>query len=456
MDFGIAKVMEAERQLTQVGMSIGTTSYLSPEQLRGLPVDQRADIFSFGVLAYELMTGRRPFAGDSVSAIFYGIAHKDPQPVIELNPECPPILADTIARCLEKDRDARYADFGRVIPDLDAAASEIDAAAWSGSRMAAPAMETTPIDWGRADTAGDALPAGVALRPKPAPVEAAVKPAWYRSPRAWGLITATVAVALFGVLNVARWSQGATDGGDTEVVTPPPPPSPAPPPASNDPAVPPPASTDPAGTTAAVGTGEAVRPERSAERTATEPPIAPPVMGGSTGQSGAGTASAGDVPAPTTPSAPALDARRILVLMAGPETAVAAAEAALEAGLLERGYEVLDANAIAGAGAGAGANRLASIARGQGAASVVVASIEAQATPSVGNFFTGTASLTLKIYDATDGRLKATETLRVGSGGTPGKLGPTEEAAQTDAATTVGRMGGQAVARRVGAPGGLP
>jgi hypothetical protein len=179
-------------------------------------------------------------------------------------------------------------------------------------------------------------------------------------------------------------------------------------------------------------------------------------MGGSTGQSGAGTASAGDVPAPTTPSAPALDARRILVLMAGPETAVAAAEAALEAGLLERGYEVLDANAIEGAGAGAGANRLASIARGQGAASVVVASIEAQATPSVGNFFTGTASLTLKIYDATDGRLKATETLRVGSGGTPGKLGPTEEAAQTDAATTVGRMGGQAVARRVGAPGGLP
>lgn len=458
MDFGIAKVMEAERQLTQVGMSVGTTSYLSPEQLRGLPVDQRADIFSFGVLAYELMTGRRPFAGDSVSAIFYRIAHTDPQPVVELNPDCPPILAATIARCLEKDRDARYAEFARVIPDLDAAVAEVEGPARSGSPPApvgsppAPIDETLPIDWGKVDTAEPMLPAGVAMRPQPdapAPPEPARGPGWLRSPRVWGLAAATVAVALFGVLNVARWGQSATDGAAKQTAngTPPTlPPSPA--------AVDSPLSSGPEGPTASA---TADRSDGGApDRSGGDPQPTPPVMkpAGQTVEDRPTTAGGGEAVAPAVP---ALNERRILVLIEGPQGAVAAAEAALEAGLLDRGYEVLDANAIDGVAGVAGANRLAAVARGQGAASLVIASLEADASPSVGNFFTGTASLSLKVYDARDGRLTASETVRVGSGGTPGKLGPTQEAAQSDAATAVGRMAGQAVARRIGAgTGGLP
>jgi serine/threonine-protein kinase len=118
MDFGIAKLMTAEFQLTQTGMTLGTAGYLSPEQLKSEPVDQRADLFSFGVLAYELMTYERPFVGSNLSSILYAIAHQEPLSIAEIWSGCPPQLAVMIETCLKKDPAERYRSFSEVLAVL--------------------------------------------------------------------------------------------------------------------------------------------------------------------------------------------------------------------------------------------------------------------------------------------------------------------------------------------------
>ena len=94
MDFGIAKLTQRQTGLTQTGMTLGTAAYLAPEQIRGESVDQRTDIFSFGVLAYELLTFQRPFLGDAISNVLYQILNARARPITEFWPECPPELAE--------------------------------------------------------------------------------------------------------------------------------------------------------------------------------------------------------------------------------------------------------------------------------------------------------------------------------------------------------------------------
>ncbi len=118
MDFGIAKLLSAQTQLTRTGMALGTAAYLPPEQILGQEVDPRADQFSFGVLAYELISGERPFSGDSMSTILYAIAHKEPAPLSRHCPHCPPRLATLIDTCLAKDPADRYPGFGEIIAEL--------------------------------------------------------------------------------------------------------------------------------------------------------------------------------------------------------------------------------------------------------------------------------------------------------------------------------------------------
>ncbi|HVS64658.1 MAG TPA: protein kinase [Thermoanaerobaculia bacterium] len=118
MDFGIAKLKDQESQLTQTGMALGTVAYMSPEQLKGESVDHRVDIFSFGVLAYELVVGRRPFQAESVSTLFYQLLHENPPPITD--PEVPKQLVDVIEKCLAKSLDVRYGSFDDVLKDLDA------------------------------------------------------------------------------------------------------------------------------------------------------------------------------------------------------------------------------------------------------------------------------------------------------------------------------------------------
>jgi hypothetical protein len=118
MDFGIAKLKDQESQLTQTGMALGTVAYMSPEQLKGETVDHRVDIFSFGVLAYELVVGRRPFQAESVSTLFYQLLHENPPAITD--PAVPQQFVGVIERCLAKSLDVRYGSFDEVLSDLDA------------------------------------------------------------------------------------------------------------------------------------------------------------------------------------------------------------------------------------------------------------------------------------------------------------------------------------------------
>ena len=81
MDLGIAKSLLSESSLTQTGITLGTSAYLAPEQIRGEALDQRTDIFALGVLAYELLTNRKPFRGEHLSTVLYKILNETPEPV---------------------------------------------------------------------------------------------------------------------------------------------------------------------------------------------------------------------------------------------------------------------------------------------------------------------------------------------------------------------------------------
>ncbi|HEY4219119.1 MAG TPA: protein kinase [Gemmatimonadaceae bacterium] len=126
-DFGIAKALSAARThaegetLTQLGTAIGTPAYISPEQAAGDPdVDHRADIYSFGCMAYELLTGRPPFADRSPQRMMAAHMAEAPRPISELRPELPEPLARMVMRCLEKDPSARPQSAAELGAALDA------------------------------------------------------------------------------------------------------------------------------------------------------------------------------------------------------------------------------------------------------------------------------------------------------------------------------------------------
>ncbi len=119
MDFGIAKLAQRQSGLTQTGMTLGTAAYLAPEQIRGEPVDMRTDIFSLGVLAYELLTFERPFSGEVISTVLYQILNARPRPIGETWPDSPSDFVAVVERCLQKDPARRYANCGELLKDLD-------------------------------------------------------------------------------------------------------------------------------------------------------------------------------------------------------------------------------------------------------------------------------------------------------------------------------------------------
>jgi serine/threonine-protein kinase len=117
MDFGLAK-RSGRRQLTQVGSTIGTVPYMSPEQSRGDEVDHRTDIWSFGVLLYEMLAGRLPFRSDYNEALVYSILNENPPPLESVRDDIPTDLARVVQRCLEKNREARYESIAEVLAEL--------------------------------------------------------------------------------------------------------------------------------------------------------------------------------------------------------------------------------------------------------------------------------------------------------------------------------------------------
>lgn len=115
MDFGIALTRNDTSRLTQKGDLVGTIRYMSPEQFRGLDVDTLCDIFAYGVIYYELVSGRHPFEATDAAAFMYKITDADPIPLSDLDPGCPAALNEIVMRALDKDRDVRYQTLGDLL-----------------------------------------------------------------------------------------------------------------------------------------------------------------------------------------------------------------------------------------------------------------------------------------------------------------------------------------------------
>ncbi len=211
LDFGLAKVtalaassspiVETYTQtgtldaphLTSPGTALGTVAYMSPEQVRGKDLDARTDLFSFGVLLYEMATGALPFRGDTSGLIFEAVLNRVPIPPVRLNPDVPAELERIINRALEKDRELRYqhasdirAELQRLKRDTDSS-RHISNAGADGSSASQMAVPSTPAS-GSATAVAAAPP----------------RPRWYGAAAiAALLVLATVGAALYALLHRA-------------------------------------------------------------------------------------------------------------------------------------------------------------------------------------------------------------------------------------------------------------
>jgi serine/threonine-protein kinase len=241
-DFGIAKMAGQSTELTMAGSVMGSPQYLSPEQIRGEDLDGRSDIFSLGVVLYEILSGKRPFEGETITTLVYQILHKDPPPVSELR-AVPPRLEELLRRMLAKSAGDRLATGGEAARELaaieaelsdetlsaPAGAEELDATRIlprkptpvGGVAAAAPSpLGTVPASPGttpsvRASTVAASLPtasqpvAQVApppqAAPPAAPVPSLVAAAASRKPLPIGLLIGVVLLVIVGALGVGGW-----------------------------------------------------------------------------------------------------------------------------------------------------------------------------------------------------------------------------------------------------------
>ncbi len=170
MDFGIARPHEPAVK-TQTGLLLGSPQYMSPEQIVGRPFDHRADIFSLGLVLYEMLTGVKPFAGKDLSDITFKVANLAATPPSHVARDLPPVLDFIVARALKKNPEERYASAADFARDLRAAIPEVTAA--EAARLERSELSATvPLQDPQSEAATDALsPASredpMALRPSP-------------------------------------------------------------------------------------------------------------------------------------------------------------------------------------------------------------------------------------------------------------------------------------------------
>ena len=166
-DFGIGKLLTSGTgDLTRTGQMLGSPAYMSPEQIRGEKLDGRSDLFSLGVVFYELLTGSRPFPGDSITTLVYQILHTEPRDPLELRADLPPATRDVFARLLAKAPERRPADAAEFLKEIRRIEAEL------GASEATQAMPLAKAGRSGARTAPSLPPRRV--RPRPT---------WRRPPR---------------------------------------------------------------------------------------------------------------------------------------------------------------------------------------------------------------------------------------------------------------------------------
>ncbi len=146
LDFGLVKLTENDGSCdpdaetvahrTNPGMILGTASFMSPEQSRGRIVDGRSDIFSFGTLLYQMVSGRLPFTGENYVDVIASIIHKEPEPLADIAPQTPHDLQVVIRKCLRKDREERYQSARELLADLKDIMPSLGLTASSSQRLA--------------------------------------------------------------------------------------------------------------------------------------------------------------------------------------------------------------------------------------------------------------------------------------------------------------------------------
>jgi hypothetical protein len=157
LDFGLAKLAEGEHEdeetqlMTQAGMVLGTVPYMSPEGVQGQPTDHRSDIFSFGILLYEMATGQRPFHGDNAASVISGVLKDQPPSVTELKADLPNHLGRIVRRCLEKQPPRRYQSARDIQFELEGLDKEIASTVTGSTAGPAPGglptTRRTAIRW---------------------------------------------------------------------------------------------------------------------------------------------------------------------------------------------------------------------------------------------------------------------------------------------------------------------
>ncbi len=140
-DFGIAKLLDQTSDLTMTGSVVGSPHYLSPEQIRGEELDGRTDIFSLGVLLYEVLCQKRPFEADTLTTLVYQILNQEPTPIVVRRPELGPRLERLVRRMLHKDRDQRFATAAELAAEVAACEREL-----APSLLATRARPDEPTD----------------------------------------------------------------------------------------------------------------------------------------------------------------------------------------------------------------------------------------------------------------------------------------------------------------------
>ena len=182
-DFGIARSLDVEKGVTQTGTVLGTSNYIAPEQASGMPVDERTDVYSLGVVVYELLTGEVPFPGENFVAVAMRHVHEDPPSVLEQRPDVPLRVANLVDRALAKDPDDRFPAMSSMVDELRACLAG----------LATPDADRTMI-----------VPSRVVKHSKPRRERAA------RGRRSWW----PVALLLLGLAAVAAVAAWALLGGD--------------------------------------------------------------------------------------------------------------------------------------------------------------------------------------------------------------------------------------------------